>query len=145
MSLSANSNIFNLDHPTEFWCRVSSLVSAHTTMRIDIIPAKQDTIPLFGENMYLEFRKVQYFSGWLGWMGANFRQADVKEKAQFIRKVSHLGKDYETLPDSELVLVSEFATFTLFIVESRTGLLTYILANAGRLVDKNNQTILEVG
>src|SRR5438552_1790672 len=108
MTYNASDNIFKIDNPSECWCRVSSLVSAHTTMRIDVIPMHQETIPSFGDNMYLEFRKVKYFSGWLGWVGADFRRAGDEEKATFIRSVSATNSD---LSDEELIYSQDFGTF----------------------------------
>jgi hypothetical protein len=62
-SSTSTDNIFKIDNPNEWWCRVNSLTSAHSTMRIDVI--RKDTTPHFSEVLPIELRKVAYFSGWM--------------------------------------------------------------------------------
>ncbi|MBZ0282185.1 MAG: hypothetical protein K8L97_15700 [Anaerolineae bacterium] len=143
MSWAAESkNIFKIDKPQDWWCRVSGLASAHTTLRIDVIRLQKEQAPHFSEIMYLEFRKVAYFSGWLTWANADFRRAIDEEKARLIRNVSLTRVD---LSDDELIHSSEFGILTLFVADGGEGKQTQILANAARLLDKKNNTLLEVG
>lgn len=139
---STSRNIFKINNPQRWWCRVSSLASAHSTMRIDVVHLKEENKADFSEILYLEFRKVAYFSGWLTWINAGFRRAEGAEKASFLRSIIDTREDF---PDEQFISSSEFGTLTLFVAEGNQGKRTYIFANAARLSDSSNNTLFEVG
>jgi hypothetical protein len=128
--IATPENIFGIPNPTEWWCRVSHLASVHTTMRVDVI--QQNQITPFGEMLHLDFSKVQYFSGWMIWTGANFRLASDEEKLAFV--ASNVSEEN----------VQFFDLSRLYIADAKDGKVVQIVANAARCVDKDNNTLLEV-
>jgi hypothetical protein len=81
------NNVFQIYEPEKWWCSVSGLSSAHTVLRIDVIRRTEDSHSYFDEVIFLEFRKVAYYSGWMTWVGANFRLASEEEKLHFVRSL----------------------------------------------------------
>ena len=137
-----SDNVFQIDSPEQWWCRISSLASAHTVMRIDVIKLRDnDRVSDFSEVFPLEFRKVAYFSGWMTWVGADFRIAAEVDKLRFLRSVQSVDPP---VSDEQLSASYEFRDLQLFTVQATEGIQIRILANAACRLDKHNKLIIGV-
>lgn len=69
-------NVFKLEDPDAWYCRVERFVSGHGMLDIELTNRNTQ------EHLYIGFRKVSYLlSGPMRWQGANFRAFDLDDKA----------------------------------------------------------------
>ena len=79
-------NVFNLDDPSSYYCRVFRYHISHSGLCIQLIREGHD-------NLYLDFAGVQYFEFPQFWKGANFAlSGDTVEKERCILKNPHIVK-----------------------------------------------------
>jgi hypothetical protein len=140
---SAKSNVFGIEAPHKWWCRVSGLSSAHTTLHIDVIRLQDNkSTPPFSEVFFLSFRKVAFFSGWMTWIGANFRISNMDEKLEFVQN-QLLGRGIVNSEQLRMDIDIGIDLLRLYSLESADGKQIRILANGAAKMDKDNNILLE--
>ncbi len=126
------SIIFQISNPHSYWCRVSHLASAHSTMQVDVFRFNSKFVD---RAFVLYFRKVEFFAGWLTWIGADFRLATDDEKLEFIRS------NATNEPNDDELLVG---TVGLFVCIGEQGKNVRILANGAGIADSNDNLLVEI-
>jgi hypothetical protein len=121
-------NIFNINAPSEWTCRVRGLANAHSVLYIDIIHKLQG----YDNVLTVTFRKVLYYSGWLSWEGANFIIFPENDKKTLMENSTMNG--YEDFHDD----------YTLFGIKFEDGKDIRILANAGAIFDKDQNSGIKI-
>jgi hypothetical protein len=92
-------------------------------------------------HFFLKFRKVAYFSGWLHWIGANFRIASNEEKYRFMREVLHFRDFSDEELDEQTCDTGKFRDLRLFIAEGEENKHIHLIANAGGSFDSQGNML----
>ena len=122
-------NIFQIDKPDEWHCSVERFSNSQNMLRIELQNIERKT-----QQMYLIFRKVRYFTGWMSWIGANFTAGSDNECYALLNKgiLEHKQLDRK---------VYRFSNLTLFQVHGVQGKHIQIIANAGGLENADGNMI----
>jgi hypothetical protein len=117
-------NVFNFENPENVSCSVWNYTHSHSWLQIKAysFELKQDFL--------IHFNDVHYFSGAIGWLGANFRLHSrnqcikllTKHNPSFIEVVNMLTTDD---------LMNRFFHWRLYSIPTSTGNIIQIIADEG--------------
>ena len=101
-------NIFNLDKPEEYKCRLMNLTYSHPTLRVLV---SHQTI------MYVDFWGLHYINAPLAWQGANFELLEDTEAFEILKTANPKDTDMmiERLLITKMVKVYKEATVPIYI------------------------------
>ena len=119
MSNNPEGNVFRIVEPDNWICTIDSFSSTHNILSVELKNATNKS-----KRLYLRFRKVRYFTGWMNWIGANFGVGSDDECYQLLNK----GIAEEHHLDEEAY---RFSNLRLFQVHGNDGKQIQIIANAG--------------
>ncbi len=130
---SSEANIFKLPDPDNWYCKVISYPYAMTNLKIQADHPD-------GSVLFLEFRNIVYFSGWLSWKGIRFRVTEDEELLQFVRTTT---SHFDALTSRELLSPSKLGVFKLFVGQGSENTSIRLIANAARSLDRAGQILVE--
>jgi hypothetical protein len=115
-------NIFGVNKPDEWHCRMVGYATLHNTMAIIAKHPNKELEPFL-----VTFRHVTYFSGTTNWVGANFCRAEMRELLNLWRIIN---TKIQALSDEELEYKFDQSALGLYVVKTSYSPF-HIIANWG--------------
>jgi hypothetical protein len=129
-----DENIFKVVDPDEWYCKVINFPYEQTNLRIEARHPDNKV-------MFIVFRNVVYFSGWMSWKGLSFRIAEQQEFLQFV----HFNtSSYQGISDEELLSPYKLGIFQLFVGTGDKNVQIKLIANTAWSQDHSGQTLTEI-
>jgi len=129
-------NAFNISNPSEWYCTVLHLQKGDTnTLKIKLSHQSSSDSPL-----YIEFRRVIFYSGWLSWKGADFK---IPSEEDYLDFVLSRTRAYDIKQRQELLQPSELGNFRLLTCLGNDETTIHIICNAAWSLNSNGKILAE--
>jgi hypothetical protein len=108
-------NIFNLDKPEEYKCRLMNLTYSHPTLRV---------LVSYQAIMYIDFWGLHYLNAPLEWQGADFELVGETEAFEILKNAYPKTSDMitERLLVTDVVKVYKEATVPIYIAANSVSI-----------------------
>lgn len=113
-----SQNIFKITHPDNWICSAQHFSNGHNILKLELKSVKEKS-----RRLYLRFRKVRYFTGWMNWTGANFHVGSDDDCYTLLNQT--VCPEYQITRE-----VYKFSNLRLFQVKGVDGKHIQIIENA---------------